>query len=179
MQGDTTTNGNPNETILIPMLHKRVGDLTSENILLQAKLQWMEQEKEELIAEMGGKTQRILDLEHAETAAIETAKAAVAEKSAAELRAVVDRCEQEKAAIRSQIDAEKRVVAENWKRELQVQTATLNAQIQTLSDQLNAANAKISSLEAKTEAAKPTEPSKPEPKRKGKKDGGIMGGGTF
>lgn len=186
MEGDTNTKPNPNETILIPMLHKRVGELTTENILLQARLQWTEQEKSEMLAEVGSKTQRILDLENCEGAKIESAKTAVraecerekaaaVEKATAEMRAAIERVEHEKAALRNITETEKRTIAENWQRELQIQTGNLKAQIQVLAEQLNEANATIASLQP----PKPAEPTKPEPKRKGKKDVAVMGGGTF
>ena len=114
MQGDTNTKPNPNETILIPMLHKRVGELTSENILLQAKVQWTEQEKLEMLAEVGAKTQRILDLEHAEASKIESAKASVRaewerEKSAMvqSLQAEQAKLQQERSALLESVEAEK------------------------------------------------------------------------
>ena len=203
MEGDTNTKANPNETILIPLLHKRVGELTSENILLQARLQWTEQEKSEMLAEVGSKTQRILDLENSEGGKIESAQAAVRaecerekaaavekataemravlERTTAELRSTAERAEQERAALRNITEAEKRTVVENWQRELDTQTGSLKAQIQALTEQLNGANATIGSLQALVEAAKPAaEPPKPEPKRKGKKDAAVtMGGGTF
>lgn len=186
MEGDTNTKPNPNETILIPMLHKRVGELTTENILLQARLQWTEQEKSEMLAEVGSKTQRILDLENSEGGKIESAQAAVRAECAkdkaaavqaatAEMRAAVERAEAEKTALRNITESEKRAVAENWQRELQMQTVNLKAQIQALTEQLNEANATIASLQP----PKPVEPTKPEPKRKGKKDVAVMGGGTF
>lgn len=186
MEGDTNTKANPNETILIPLLHKRVGELTSENILLQARLQWTEQEKSEMLAEVGSKTQRILDLEHAEAgklqaiqdavrAECEREKAAAVQTATAEMRATVERVEQEKTALRNITETEKRTIVENWQRELAIQTDNLKAQIQSLSEQLVAANATIASLQPPT----PAEPPKPEPKRKGKKDAAVMGGGTF
>lgn len=186
MQGDTTTKPNPNETILIPMLHKRVGELTSENILLQARLQWAEHEKAELLGEVGAKTQRILDLEHSEAPKIEAAqsavraesekeKAAAVEKATTNMRAALERAEQEKTALRVSTENEKRTIVENWQRELQMQTGNLKAQIQALTEQLNTANATIASLQS----VKLVDPPKPEAKRKGKKDVAVMGGGTF
>lgn len=175
MQGDTNTKANPNETILIPMLHKRIGELTSENILLQARLQWAEQEKSEMITEMGGKTQRILDLEHTEAGKLQAVQDAVRAECEREKAAAVQAATAEMRAAVERAETEKRTIAENWQRELATQTGNLKAQIQSLSEQLVAANAKIASLQPPT----PAEPPKPEPKRKGKKDSTVMGGGTF
>ena len=186
MEGDTNTKPNPNETILIPMLHKRVNELTTENIMLQARLQWAEQEKSEMLAEVGSKTQRIIDLENSEAAKIDLIrdsvrsecdreKAAAVEQATAQIRAAVENAEHEKAALRNITETEKRTIVENWQRELETQTGNLKAQIQSLSEQLAAANATIASLQPPT----PTEPPKPEPKRKGKKEPVVMGGDTY
>jgi chromosome segregation ATPase len=43
---------NPNETILVPMLNRRVADLTVTNILLEARLTWEESEKKRLTEEL-------------------------------------------------------------------------------------------------------------------------------
>lgn len=102
MQGDTNTKPNPNETILIPMLHKRVGELTSENILLQARIQWAEHEKAEMLAEVGAKTQRILDLEHAETGKIESAKAEVRAQYEREKTVLMQSIQNERSAFQQE-----------------------------------------------------------------------------
>jgi hypothetical protein len=43
-----TATENYNETILIPILHKRVNQLTADNILLEAQVQILEKEKKVL-----------------------------------------------------------------------------------------------------------------------------------
>lgn len=75
---------NPNETILIPLLNKRVTDLTTANILLEAKVAWAEQEKDALAEEVKKKTEEIegisaMHTDHAAAlaTAVEEAKQAV------------------------------------------------------------------------------------------------------
>jgi hypothetical protein len=43
-----TATENYNETILIPILHKKVNQLTADNILLEAQIQILEKEKKVL-----------------------------------------------------------------------------------------------------------------------------------
>lgn len=43
-QQETQTE-NYNETILIPILHKRINNLTADNLLLEARIQILEKEK--------------------------------------------------------------------------------------------------------------------------------------
>ncbi|NBR25373.1 MAG: hypothetical protein EBU08_16690 [Micrococcales bacterium] len=43
-----TATENYNETILIPILHKKVNQLTADNILLEAQVQILEKEKKVL-----------------------------------------------------------------------------------------------------------------------------------
>lgn len=43
-----TATENYNETILIPILHKKVNQLTADNILLEAQIQILEKEKKAL-----------------------------------------------------------------------------------------------------------------------------------
>jgi hypothetical protein len=44
----TTETENYNETILIPILHKKINQLTAENILFEAQVQILEKEKKAL-----------------------------------------------------------------------------------------------------------------------------------
>jgi hypothetical protein len=57
---------NPNETILIPLLNKRVAELLSQNIMLEAKSILLEQEKEALLKQANELAARIAKLEAAE-----------------------------------------------------------------------------------------------------------------
>ena len=186
MQGDTNTKGNPNETILIPLLHKRISDLTTETLLLQARLQWVEEEKKEMLGEIGSKTQRILDLEHAEAGKIDGAKTEVRGQFENEKAALLQSFQAERTAfqeeknrIRAGIEDEKRIIAENWQREMATQTGHLRGQIESLMAQLNASNSKVSELQSVIAQWQSPDPVKPEPKRKGKKEATAMGGGTF
>ncbi len=43
-----TTTENYNETVLIPILHKKVNQLTADNILLEARVEILEKEKKVL-----------------------------------------------------------------------------------------------------------------------------------
>jgi hypothetical protein len=43
-----TTTENYNETVLIPILHKKVNQLTADNILLEARVEILEKEKKAL-----------------------------------------------------------------------------------------------------------------------------------
>ena len=45
----TTETENYNETILIPILHKKINQLTAENLLLEAQVQILDKEKKALI----------------------------------------------------------------------------------------------------------------------------------
>jgi hypothetical protein len=47
-----TATENYNETILIPILHKKVNQLTADNILLEAQVQILEKEKNVLLEQM-------------------------------------------------------------------------------------------------------------------------------
>jgi len=47
-----TETENYNETILIPILHKKVNQLTADNILLEAQVQILEKEKNVLLEQM-------------------------------------------------------------------------------------------------------------------------------
>jgi cell division protein FtsB len=44
----TTETENYNETILIPILHKKINQLTAENLLLEAQVQILDKEKKAL-----------------------------------------------------------------------------------------------------------------------------------
>ena len=44
----TTETENYNETILIPILHKKINQLTAENLLLEAQIQILDKEKKAL-----------------------------------------------------------------------------------------------------------------------------------
>jgi len=50
---------NPNETILIPLLNRRISDMVAQSIVLEAKNILLEQEKEELIRRLDQMTQAI------------------------------------------------------------------------------------------------------------------------
>lgn len=185
MEGDTNTNSNPNETILIPLLNKRISELYTASLLLEAKLQWADQEKSTLIAEIGGKTQRILDLEHAEPNKIEAGIAAARTEWEREKSNLTDSLNREResvqekiAAVQTNIEAEKRQIAQNWQNELAVQTGVLRGQIAALTEQLATANSTVSLLKSEIEAAKAVVPVDTS-KRKGKKEAAVMGGGTF
>jgi chromosome segregation ATPase len=155
---------NPNETILIPLLNKRVSELTTTNILIEAKLLYAEEEKKEL--------QDALEAEKARfAAAIEGEKAQMAQSVQEQTGIVREACERDKQTI-----------AQNWQNELSVQTGNLKGQIAGLSDQLAAANAQISALQAELAHIKPVPApveEKPSPKRRNKADAAMMGGGTF
>lgn len=47
-----TATENYNETILIPILHKKVNQLTADNILLEAQVQILEKEKNTLLEQL-------------------------------------------------------------------------------------------------------------------------------
>lgn len=57
---------NPNETILIPLLNRRIADLVSQNIVFEAKNILLEQEKEALMRQAQELAQRIEKLEAAQ-----------------------------------------------------------------------------------------------------------------
>jgi len=86
---------NPNETILIPILNKRVNDLTTANILLEAKLTWTEQEKEAVLKENEEKDIKIADLQ----SLLESEKNRIATSTETELRAAREKWETEKAEL--------------------------------------------------------------------------------
>ena len=56
---------NPNETILIPLLNRRIAELVSQNIVLEAKNILLEQEKEALLRQAQELTQQIEKMESA------------------------------------------------------------------------------------------------------------------
>jgi hypothetical protein len=56
---------NPNETILIPLLNKRVGELVSQNIVLEAKNILLEQERDTLSKQVRELVDRIEKMESA------------------------------------------------------------------------------------------------------------------
>lgn len=155
---------NPNETILIPLLNKRVGELTTTNILIEAKLLYAEEEKKEL--------RSALDAEQARFAsAIEEEKARLAQSLKEQTQIVRDSCERDKQTI-----------AQNWQNELSVQTGSLKGQVAALQNQLAEANTQIASLQAELDSFKPAPApptAKPASKRKTKTDTVVMGGGTF
>lgn len=57
---------NPNETILIPLLNKRVGELVSQNIVLEAKSILLEQERDTLSKQVRELVDRIEKMEVAQ-----------------------------------------------------------------------------------------------------------------
>lgn len=57
---------NPNETILIPLLNRRVGELLSQNIVLEAKNILLEQEKELLLKKLEETNQSLEKIETAQ-----------------------------------------------------------------------------------------------------------------
>lgn len=57
---------NPNETILIPLLNRRIADLVAQNIVFEAKNILLEQEKEALLRQAQELAQRIEKLEAAQ-----------------------------------------------------------------------------------------------------------------
>lgn len=57
---------NPNETILIPLLNRRIADLVSQNIVFEAKNILLEQEKEALLRQAQELSERIEKLEAAQ-----------------------------------------------------------------------------------------------------------------
>lgn len=57
---------NPNETILIPLLNKRVGELFSQNIVLEAKSILLEQERDTLSKQVRELVDRIEKMEAAQ-----------------------------------------------------------------------------------------------------------------
>lgn len=57
---------NPNETILIPLLNRRIADLVAQNIVFEAKNILLEQEKEALLRQAQELSERIEKLEAAQ-----------------------------------------------------------------------------------------------------------------
>lgn len=56
---------NPNETILIPLLNRRIADLVSQNIVFEAKNILLEQEKEALLRQIQELNEKIDKMESA------------------------------------------------------------------------------------------------------------------
>jgi hypothetical protein len=57
---------NPNETILIPLLNRRIADIVAQNIVFEAKNILLEQEKEALLRQAQELSERIEKLEAAQ-----------------------------------------------------------------------------------------------------------------
>jgi hypothetical protein len=168
---------NPNETILIPLLNKRVTELTTANILTEAKLLYAEEEKKELQDALEAEKVRVVE-------AAESEKARFTEALQEQTQIIRNACEQEKKQLHETAEASKHTIAQNWQNELNVQTGNLKAQIQGLNSQLEAANAKIAALEKELAVFVPVsapvaESEKPASKRKGKKEAAVMGGDTY
>lgn len=164
---------NPNETILIPLLNKRLTDLVVANILTEAKLLYCEEEKTEL------KTL----LEKEQTAAkqlVEDNSSAFSKALQEQTQSIRDACEQEKTAA----EHSKQEIAKNWGQELATQTGNLNARINALTVELQSSNQMVSSLRKEIEqltvpAVVVEEKTTTQPKRNSKKLAGAMSNDTY
>ena len=168
---------NPNETILIPLLNKRLTDLVVTNVLTEAKLLYCEEEKTEL------KTL----LEKEQTAAKQLAENNASDFSKAlqeQTQSIRDTCEQEKTAVQQAAEHSKQEISKNWAQELATQTGNLNARISALTVELQSSNQMVSSLRKEIEELtapvvvveeKPT----PQPKRNTKKLAAAMSNDTY
>jgi chromosome segregation ATPase len=168
---------NPNETILIPLLNKRLTDLVVANILTEAKLLYCEEEKTEL------KTL----LEKEQTAAkqlVEDNSSAFSKALQEQTQSIRDACEQEKTAVQQAAEHSKQEIAKNWGQELASQTGNLNARINGLVAELQSSNELIDSLrkeiqELTVSAVVVEEKTTPQPKRNSKKLAGAMSNDTY
>jgi len=168
---------NPNETILIPLLNKRLTDLVVTNILTEAKLLYCEEEKTEL------KTL----LEKEQTAAkqlVENNSSAFSKALQEQTQSIRDACEQEKTAVQQAAEYSKQEIAKNWAQELASQTGNLNARINALTAELQSSNQMVSSLRKEIrELTVPVvvveEKTTPQPKRNSKKLAPAMSSDTY
>jgi chromosome segregation ATPase len=168
---------NPNETILIPLLNKRLTDLVVTNILTEARLLYCEEEKTEL------KTL----LEKEQTAAKQLAEdnsSAFSKALQEQTQSIRDACEQEKTAVQQAAEHSKQEIAKNWAQELASQTGNLNARINALTVELESSNQLVSSLRKEIEeltvpAVVVEEKTPPQPKRNSKKLAGAMSNDTY
>lgn len=168
---------NPNETILIPLLNKRLTDLVVANILTEAKLLYCEEEKTEL------KTL----LEKEQTAAkqfVEGNASAFSKAVQEQTQSIRDACEQEKIRIHQAAEYSKQEIAKNWEQELATQTGNLNARISGLVADLQSSNELISSLRKEIQgltvpAVVVEEKTTPQLKRNSKKLAAVMSNDTY
>ena len=168
---------NPNETILIPLLNKRLTDLVVTTILTEAKLLYCEEEKTEL------KTL----LEKEQTAAKQLAEdnaSAFSKALQEQTQSIRDTCEQEKTAVQQAAEHSKQEIAKNWAQELASQTGNLNARINALTAELESSNQMVSSLrkeiqELTVPAVVVEEKTTPQAKRNSKKLAAAMSNDTY
>jgi chromosome segregation ATPase len=168
---------NPNETILIPLLNKRLTDLVVTTILTEAKLLYCEEEKTEL------KTL----LEKEQTAAKQLAEdnaSAFSKALQEQTQSIRDTCEQEKTAVQQAAEHSKQEIAKNWAQELASQTGNLNARINALTVELESSNQLVSSLRKEIEeltvpVVVVEEKTPPQAKRNSKKLAGAMSNDTY
>jgi chromosome segregation ATPase len=177
---------NPNETILIPMLHKRVNDLTTATIMLEAKLAWAEEEKKELVSEIGGKNQQILDLEHSQAAnqqaiedQLETARQKVRAQWQAEKTELLLGFEKEKQQIASSFDQKLEFITNDVRRAAQMDIGFANARVDEVSRENKQLKARIAELEGTILPPTPDSSNKGSPKKRSKKESTVMGGDTY
>lgn len=168
---------NPNETILIPLLNKRLTDLVISNILTEAKLLYCQEEKAEL------KTL----LEKEQTAAkqfVENNASAFSKALQEQTQSIRDACEQEKTAVQQDAEYSKQEIAKNWEQELATQTGNLNARINGLVAELQSSNELIGSLRKEIQALTVAtvvveEKTTPQLKRNSKKLAAVISNDTY
>jgi len=168
---------NPNETILIPLLNKRLTDLVVTNILTEARLLYCEEEKTEL------KTL----LEKEQTAAKQLAEdnsSAFSKALQEQTQSIRDACEQEKTAVQQAAEHSKQEIVKNWAQELASQTGNLNARISALTAELESSNQMVSSLRKEIEqltvpVVVVEEKTPPQAKRNSKKLAPAMSSDTY
>lgn len=125
---------NPNETILIPMLNKRVSDLYSTNILLEAKLAWNEEERMELLKKIEAKDEQLSifksidgDRETEMNNRIEQARASAKEAAEREKAEMARDFERQKTELLQSIDERIQIAVNDVKRAAGTDISTANA----------------------------------------------------